>query len=154
RLQSYGRHRRVRRSGAGRRGPREQRRKGVRGGEAPRIFFEVFVRRQLSRAAVVVAMAVVASGCAAGVAFRRGDSAMRAGDLDKAVAYYRTAVQKAPDNARFKIALERAMVAASRAHLERARAFEDQNQLEAAVSEYRLASEYDPSNRQAADKVV
>src|SRR5215468_4035509 len=116
--------------------------------------FEVFVTRQIKRVAIAIVVAIVASGCAAGRAFRRGESAMRTGDLDKAVAYYRTAVQKAPENARFKIALERAMVAASRAHMERARAFEDQNQLEAAVSEYRLASEYDPSNRQAADKVT
>ena len=59
-----------------------------------------------------------------------------------------------PDNPNYKIALERAMLAASRAHLDRAKAFEDQDQLEAARGEYRLAAEYDPSNRQAAAKVA
>src|ERR671936_3076219 len=98
---------------------------------------------------VLLVLAFVTGGCAAGRAFRRGNAAMRAGDLDQAVAYYRTAVQNAPDNANFKIALERAMVAASRAHLERARQFEEQDQLEAARGEYKLASEYDPTNRQA-----
>ena len=44
---------------------------------------------------------------------------MRAGNLDEAVAAYRKAVQAAPDNANYKIALERAMLAASRAHLDR-----------------------------------
>src|SRR5262245_62556167 len=79
---------------------------------------------------------------------------MKAGDLDQAVAYYRTALQAAPDNPNYKIALERAMLAASRAHFDRARTFEAQDQLEAARGEYKLASEYDPANRQAAAKVI
>jgi general secretion pathway protein D len=64
------------------------------------------------------------------------------------------AVQAAPDNPNYKIALERSMLAASRAHLEKAREFEDKGQLEAARGEYQLGSEYDPTNRQAAAKVV
>src|SRR5207237_2629394 len=44
--------------------------------------------------------------------------------------------------------------AASRAHFDKAKQFEDQDQIEAARGEYQLASEYDPSNRQAAAKVV
>ena len=79
---------------------------------------------------------------------------MRAGNLDEAVAAYRRAVQASPDNPNYKIALQRAMQAASRAHLERAHEFEQQDQLEAALGEYRLASEYDPSNRTATAKVA
>ena len=107
--------------------------------------------------AMVVAvstMALLATGCAAGQAFRRGDLAMKDGNLDQAVEYYRTAAQADQDNPNYKIALERAMLAASRAHFERAREFEAQDQLEAARGEYRLASEYDVTNRQAAAKVV
>jgi general secretion pathway protein D len=96
--------------------------------------------------AVALAAALVATGCAANRAFRQGELATRSGDLDQAVAYYRTAVQAAPDNPNYKIALQRAMLAASRVHLERAREFEMNDQLEAARSEYRLASEYDPQN--------
>src|SRR5437867_3483529 len=77
---------------------------------------------------------------------------MRAGNLDEAVAHYRKAVQAAPDNANYKIALERAMVAASRAHLDKAREFEQNNQLEAALGEYEQTTEYDPSNRLAVSK--
>src|SRR6267143_1550174 len=99
-------------------------------------------------------MALLAAGCAAGKAFRQGDLAMRSGDLDQAVAAYRRAVQAAPDNANYTIALQRAMLAASRAHLEKARQYEDQDQLEAALGEYRQASEYDPTNRQAGVKVA
>src|SRR5580700_5786481 len=103
---------------------------------------------------VLLTLAVVAGGCAAGQAFRQGDAAMRKGNLDQAVVAYRRAVQDDPDNPRYKIALERAMQAASRFHLERARQFEAQDQLEAALGEYRLASEYDPSNRGVIAKVA
>jgi general secretion pathway protein D len=79
---------------------------------------------------------------------------MRAGNLDEAVAAYRKAVQEAPDNANYKIAMSRALIAASRAHLEKAKEFEAKDQLEAALGEYKLASEYDPSNRVATAKVA
>ena len=71
-----------------------------------------------------------------------------------AVSAYRKAVQAAPDNASYKIALQRAMLAASRAHFDRAREYERMDQLEAAVGEYRQASEYDPSNRLIGLKVA
>lgn len=119
---------------------------------------DVTIRRCVSRRsrglAVALAAALLVSGCAAGRAFRQGDVAMRAGDADQAVAHYRVAVQAAPDNPSYKIALERAMLAASRSHIDRAKEFEANDQLDAARSEYRLASEYDPANRQAAAKVA
>jgi general secretion pathway protein D len=112
-------------------------------------------RFQIGRqVALLIALALFAGGCAAGKAFRQGDSAMRAGNLDEAVAAYRRAVQASPDNPNYRIALQRAMQAASRAHIERAHEFEQQDQLEAALGEYRLASEYDPSNRMATAKVA
>lgn len=107
----------------------------------------------LKRAGAIVAVCAFVAGCAAGSAFRQGEAAMKRGDLDQAVAYYRKAVQASPENTNFKIALERAMQAASRYHLDRARDFEQKDQLEAALGEYRQAAEYDPSNRQAAAKV-
>ena len=106
------------------------------------------------RLAAALAVALVAAGCAAGKAFRRGEAEMRGGNLDAAVAAYRKAVQEAPDNAAYKIALQRAMLAASRAHIDRAREYEQNDQLEAALGEYRLAAEYDPSNRLASSKVL
>ena len=109
---------------------------------------------RLNAVGVLLALALLAGGCAAGQAFRQGDAATRAGDLDQAVTAYRRAVQADPDNPRYKIALERAMQAASRVHQERARMFEQQDQLEAALGEYKLASEYDPTNRGLAVKVA
>ena len=110
--------------------------------------------RRLTKLGLLLAVTLLAAACAAGQAFRRGDVAMRAGDLDQAVTQYRTAVQAAPDNANYKIALQRAMQAASRSHLEKAREYEDKDQLEAALSEYKLASEYEPSNRLVAAKAA
>ena len=102
----------------------------------------------------VLIVALAAGGCAANRAYRQGNTAMRAGNLDEAVAFYRRAVLADPDNPNYKIALERAMVAASRVHLDRGREFEQNDQLEAALGEYRQAGEYDPSNRLAVSKVA
>ncbi len=110
--------------------------------------------RKTSAILLVAGLAAVLAGCAAGKAFSRGEAAMRAGDLDTAVAAYRTAVQADPQNASYKIALQRAMLASSRAHMERAKTYEQMDQLEAALGEYKLAAENDPTNRLAASKVI
>lgn len=112
------------------------------------------MRTRLHTFALLLSILVATGGCAASKAFRQGNAAMKAGDLDQAVAYYRAASQDQPDNPNYKIALQRAMQGASRAHFERARDFEEQDQLEAARGEYQLALEHDPSNRQAAAKVT
>lgn len=109
--------------------------------------------RRITIAALLL-IALAGAGCAASQAFRQGNAAMKGGDLDQAVAYFRTASQASPDNANYQIALQRAMQAAARAHFERAREFEEKDQLDAARGEYQLAAEYDPSNRQAAAKVT
>jgi general secretion pathway protein D len=102
----------------------------------------------------VAALALLMGGCAAGAAFRHGDTAMRAGNLDEAVVEYRKAAQAAPNNATYKISLQRAMQAASRMHLDKAHEYEKQDQLEAALGEYKTASEYEPSNRLASSKIA
>jgi type II secretory pathway component GspD/PulD (secretin) len=102
----------------------------------------------------LLAIVAMAAGCAAGSAFRRGEDLMRRGDLDMAVASYRKAVQADPDNATYKIGLQRAMLAASRLHVDRAKQYESMDQLEAALGEYKLAAEYDPSNRLVTAKVA
>jgi general secretion pathway protein D len=110
--------------------------------------------RWAARLAVLLALGTLAVGCAAGSAFRKGEDLMRRGDLDMAVASYRKAVQADPDNAHYKIGLQRAMLAASRMHIDRARQYEQMEQLEAALGEYKLAAEYDPTNRLVTSKVA
>src|SRR5262245_12045968 len=103
---------------------------------------------------VLATAALLASGCAASKSFHAGVDAQKAGNLDEAVANYRKAVQESPDNANYKIALQRAQLAASYYHIDRAKEFESKDQLEAALGEYRQATEYDPSNRTATAKVA
>ena len=103
---------------------------------------------------VLLACAVIAGGCAAGQAFHQGEDATKTGRPRSGRGRYRKAAQADPDNPRYKITLERAMQAASRYHLDRAREFERQDQLEAALGEYKLAAENDPSNRGVATKIA
>jgi general secretion pathway protein D len=98
---------------------------------------------------VLILMSAALSGCAARQAFRAGEASARAGDWDAAVAYYQRAVKEDPDRPEYRIALERASLAASRWHLDRARELEEEHQLDQALLHYRRAAEYDPSNRQA-----
>ena len=71
-------------------------------------------------AGLVMAVALVA-GCGAGRSYGRGQSAAKAGNWDVAVEQYRQAVQQEPSNAEYRIALERAMLNASRVHFDAAR---------------------------------
>src|SRR5688500_3942416 len=111
------------------------------------------MRRLTKVSALVLAIALI-TGCTATRAFRRGESRARVGDWDAAVTYYRTAVQANPERAEYRIALERAMLNASRVHFDNARALEAKDQLDAALLEYRRTIEFDPGNTQALDKVV
>ena len=103
--------------------------------------------------ALLLAVALI-SGCTAGRAFSRGETRARVGDWDAAVTYYRAAVQADPDRAEYRIALERAMLNASRVHFDNARALETKDQLDAALLEYRKTVEFDPGNTQALDRVI
>jgi type II secretory pathway component GspD/PulD (secretin) len=113
-----------------------------------------FDRTALRKTAAVFVVLALAVGCAAGSAYRRADNAARSGDWDTAVQQYQRAVQADPDRAEYRIALERAMLTASQRHLDTARVAEARGQMEDALREYRRASEYDPTNRQVAAKVL
>jgi len=110
---------------------------------------------RVSKLVAVFLACVIAVGCAsAGRSYRRGNTAARAGEWDTAVEYYRRALQERPDSSDYKVALQRAMVSASRDHLDKARILDARGQTEDALREYRLASEFDPPNRQVAGKVL
>jgi type II secretory pathway component GspD/PulD (secretin) len=111
------------------------------------------VRPGLPLIAVLI-VALLVAACGGSRAFGRGDAAARAGDWDAAVELYRQAVQEDPDRVDYQIALERAMINASARHLDQARLLEARGQIEDALREYRRASEYDPTNRQIAGKVI
>jgi general secretion pathway protein D len=111
-------------------------------------------RRLIQGVAVVALAALVAAGCATGRAFARGEAAGRAGDWENAVGFYRQALQDDPDRPDFKIALERAMLAAAAMYSERGRQFEAAGQLDEALRAYRKALEFEPSNRTLGSKAA
>jgi general secretion pathway protein D len=106
------------------------------------------------RLAAVVVLAMLVSGCAAGRAYRKGQESARAGDWDTAVTHFTQAVQEDPDNAGYKISLERAMQSAAREHISRAHDLETKDQLDAALIEYKKALEFDATNRLAASRAT
>jgi general secretion pathway protein D len=93
---------------------------------------------------VLLAVVVTTVGCAS--AARRAQQSARAGDWETAVEYYQRALQDSPDRPEYRIALERALLNASREHIAAGRAFEAADELSAAITEFRRASELDPSN--------
>ena len=103
---------------------------------------------------VLLACVVLVSSCAAGRAYRDGQSAVRGGNWDAAVEYYRLALQEAPDRPEYRIALERAMLNAARAHLAAARELETAGDLSGALIEYRQSYALDPSNGEAGVKIA
>ena len=100
--------------------------------------------RPIWRLLALVIVAVLAGACAS--AGRQARESAQAGDWDTAVEYYRRALEDAPDRAELQIAFQRAMLNASRAHIAAGRTFEEQQELTAALQEYRAASGFDPSN--------
>ncbi len=108
--------------------------------------------RLVSKATVVLLLAAVVAGCATGRAFSRGQEAAKAGDWDAAVGFYRQALQDDPDRPDYKIALERAMIAAAQMYVTRAREFEAADQPEEALRAYRKALEFEPGNRPLAQR--
>jgi len=113
------------------------------------------VRIALARLVPVALLAAVLAGCATGSsAYKKGYTAAKVHDWDTAVAHFRTAVQEDPDKPEYRIALERAMMEAALLHASAGKEFEAQGQLDAALREYHRASEYDPSNRQLAARVM
>ena len=110
------------------------------------------ITRAWLRAIGLGVTAAVVAGCAAGGAFRKGETAARAEEWDRAVEHYRRAVQEDPRNVAYRTALQRAMTSASRAHLDRARRHEADGALADAVREYRAAAELDPGNTYAAGR--
>jgi general secretion pathway protein D len=109
------------------------------------------VKRRLIALLVLVALV---SGCAAGRSFRKGRESARAGDWDTAVRHYTEALQASPDNAEYKIELERATQNAARDHISRARDLEQRDELDGALIEYKKAVEMDGSNRLAATRMA
>ena len=110
--------------------------------------------RTASRALAYLLLAVLMSGCGARWAYRQSQQEARKGNWDMAVARLTKALQKDPDNIKYRIALENARVQASRQHAEAARRHLAAGELERAGEELEIASRYDSGNRAVVDELA
>jgi general secretion pathway protein D len=108
--------------------------------------------RTLSLAAAALGLALALQGCASS-AYHQGVKEGRKGNWDLAVARLTKALQKDPDNIKYRIALETARVEASRQHLAAGRKLVAEDHLEKAADELEIAVKYDTSNQSAADEL-
>ncbi len=114
----------------------------------------ILVITRLSKLVALALIAAALSGCAAAMSYRKGFEAGQRRDWDAAVAHYRQAVQEDPDKPEYRIALERASMEAALLHASAGKEFEAKGELDAALREFKRASEYEPSNRQLAARVA
>ena len=106
------------------------------------------------RLAVVLVLALLATGCAASRAFRHGQESARVGDWDEAIKQFTKAVQESPENGEYRIHLRRAQDSAYHLHVEHARDLEKRDDLEGALAEYRKALDIVTSDRLLQAKVA
>jgi len=73
-------------------------------------------------------------------------------DYDTAIEYYEKAIRNDPDNSVYRLALQRAKIAASLFHYFEAKKYAAQGKKEDALNEYEIALSYDPGNRRIYDE--
>lgn len=112
------------------------------------------IGRLVAGTAILLAVVGTAAGCATGRVVTRAEAAVKRGDLDAAVAYYRQALAAEPGRVDLRIQLERTTRLAAAAHLKRARDLEMQDQIAGAIAEYRLAADLDPASTVAGTKAA
>jgi len=103
---------------------------------------------------LVCAVGALVTACSTGGAFQRGGQAALRGDWDMAVSEYTTAVQSEPNRVDYRMTLDRAKIAASQIHFDKARDMERRDQLDVALMEYRKVVEYYPANQEARAKIA
>jgi general secretion pathway protein D len=96
--------------------------------------------------AVLLALCLLAGGCAASSAFHRADQAEQRQDFDLAVVEYAKALRLNPEDRNTRAALERSKLKASQDHFNRARRLAATGKFDQALVEYQVAAELNPSN--------
>ncbi|MCX6539427.1 MAG: hypothetical protein NT151_10930 [Acidobacteria bacterium] len=103
---------------------------------------------------LVCVVGALVTACSTGGVFQRGGQAAMRGDWDMAVSYYSAALQAQPNRVEYRMALERAQIAAAQIHFDKARDMERRDQLDVALMEYRKVVEYHPGNQEARGKIA
>ena len=107
----------------------------------------------MKKITILTIIVLIFWGCATfSRSYKLGTKAAVSKNWDEAVQYYERAVQENPTNSVYRLALLRARIAASYAHLIKARELASQERKEEALVEYEKALYYDPSNRVIAEE--
>src|SRR4029079_4834640 len=108
---------------------------------------------RLTRGLLLVLTAGALTGCGSRWAYRQAQAEAREVNWDMAVARLTRALQKDPENIRFRIALDQARVQASRQHAELGRKHAAAVELVQAADELEIASKYDPANQAVTEEL-
>lgn len=92
--------------------------------------------------------------CAGRISFNKGEDALRRKDWDSAVQYFLSAIQREPDNPRYRLYLAKAMIEASNSHLRKGEEFLEQGATKIALLEFEKALEYNPENIEARKRKI
>jgi len=107
---------------------------------------QVWRRRRVHSLLAVLAVVLLATGCAARHAYRQGNTEARKGNWDAAVARLTKAVSLSPDSVRYRLALDDARSMAARQHAETGRALLASGELDRSREEFEIAAKFDPVN--------
>lgn len=102
---------------------------------------------------VVALLSLQLFGCAAQNAFKRGQDAARRQDWDRAVGEFMIAINKKPENPTYRSSFERARLAASQFHFEKAKQLFVSKNYEQAIIEFQYALNFDPTNQFIANEL-
>jgi general secretion pathway protein D len=103
---------------------------------------------------LVALLAISVAGCAANKAFTRGNHAAASKDYDLALAEYKAALDKDPDNIQYQLKYQQARYNASFHHFEAGRRALDMQDYETAKAEFTRTLEIDPTHELAAQQLA
>jgi general secretion pathway protein D len=109
-------------------------------------------RVRLPHLAMLV-LCLLAAGCAAATALRRGRDAEHLQDYDRAVVEYAKALRLTPTDANARAGLERAKLRAAEVHYQRGRRLAATGKYDQALIEYQMASELNPTSGDIDDEL-
>lgn len=102
---------------------------------------------------IILIVSLAFWGCATlSPSYKSGTQAALNKDWDQALKYFKRAVLENPENSYYKMALMRAKVSASLVHVARARNLAAQGKKEEALTEYKTALSFDPTNFRIIDE--
>ena len=102
--------------------------------------------RQLLLSLIILAL-LHSLGCAAQKAYRRAQEATRKGEWDRAVGQYMIALNNKPENPQYRTGFERARLAASQFHFQKAKQLVETRNYEQSIIEFQIALNFDPTNQ-------